>query len=46
MAGLSTFRVELEETAAILRHATSSSIVILDELGRGTATFDGMAIAD
>ena len=45
MAGLSTFRVELEETAAILRHATSSSIVILDELGRGTATFDGMAIA-
>ena len=37
MAGLSTFRVELEETAAILRHATSSSIVILDELGRGTA---------
>jgi DNA mismatch repair protein MSH6 len=45
MAGLSTFRVELEETAAILRHATSSSMVILDELGRGTATFDGMAIA-
>ena len=44
-AGLSTFRVELEETAAIVKHSTASSIVILDELGRGTATFDGMAIA-
>mmetsp|Transcript_24262 Transcript_24262/g.76017 ORF Transcript_24262/g.76017 Transcript_24262/m.76017 type:complete len:583 (-) Transcript_24262:1559-3307(-) len=45
MAGLSTFRVELEETSLILRRATPRSLVILDELGRGTATFDGMAIA-